>query len=216
MLASRSTDINASLGPLGGRALKAGDVLAIGECGSDRFDRLRSRTPPCQPESGTGDGFIPVRWSVDPALWFDPNTAVPIAAERGAHFGSLDDKSQDALFDSEFRIAVQSNRVGFRLEGPVLELKAPLELVSEGVARGTMQLPPDGHAIVLMAEAPTTGGYPRVAHVAEVDLARLAQRKPGDRVRFVETSFAEAQSRYLEREHTLLALFQTINEHLGH
>jgi antagonist of KipI len=75
-------------------------------------------------------------------------------------------------------------------------------------------LPPNGNPIVLMAEAPTTGGYPRIAHVAAVDLPRLAQRRPGDRVRFAETSLADAQSRYLERERALIRLTRSIAERL--
>jgi len=66
-----------------------------------------------------------------------------------------------------------------------------------------------------MAEAPTTGGYPRIAHIAAVDLPRLAQRKPGDRLRFALISLEDAQSRYLERERALASLGQSIAERLG-
>ena len=213
VLASRSTDINAALGPLGGRALASGDVVTIGS--SDAFARLHSRLSTHASGRQAVSDVTPVRWSVDPSPWFAADIPAAIAIERGAHFGYLDERSQHALFGSEFRVAMQSNRVGFRLEGPVLTLQAPLELVSEGVAPGTVQLPAGGQPIILMAEAPTTGGYPRIAHVAEVDLAALAQCKPGDRLRFVETSLADAQSRYLERERMLHALFQTIDEHLA-
>jgi antagonist of KipI len=65
-----------------------------------------------------------------------------------------------------------------------------------------------------MAEAPTTGGYPRIGQVASVDLPRLAQRKPGDTVRFAETSLADAQTRYLERERTLATLVRSIRERM--
>jgi len=216
VLGSRSTDINAALGPLGGRAIASGDLLAIGAGGSHCFERLHSKLPPYLSDGQTGNPVVPARWSVDPTPWFSADPALPIAVERGAHFGQLDQKSQHALLHGEFRVAPQSNRVGFRLDGPMLALTAPLELVSEGVAPGTLQLPAGGQPIALMAEAPTTGGYPRIAHVAEVDLAALAQRKPGDRLRFAETSLAEAQSRYLERERALHALFQTIHDHLRH
>ena len=77
-----------------------------------------------------------------------------------------------------------------------------------------MQLPPNGNPIVLMAEAPTTGGYPRIAHVASVDLPRLAQQRPGGHVRFAEISLEAAQSRYLERERALAALMLAIRERL--
>jgi len=216
VLASRSTDVNAHLGPLGGRVLAGGDELPIGTSGRDDFERMLGKLPPNSARRGAKGSIVAARWSVDPSPWFEPDPAVPVCVQRGRHFGQLDEHSQTALFDSEFRIGVQSNRVGYRLEGPALALRTPLELISEGVVPGTVQLPPGGQAIVLMAEAPTTGGYPRIAQVAEVDRSRLAQRKPGDRLRFVEISLAEAQSRYLERERALRALFQTIHEHLRH
>ena len=191
-LDSRSTDINACLGPLGGRALVAGDALAT----------TRQSTVPA----------IHATWSLDPSPWFDEHTDRPIALILGAHFGHLDVQSQQALFAREFRIGSQSNRVGYRLQGHSLHLRGPLELISEGVVPGTVQLPPDGEPIVLMAEAPTTGGYPRIGHVATVDLPRLAQRRPGQTVRFVEMSPDEAQTRYLHRERELVALRQSIIE----
>ena len=85
-------------------------------------------------------------------------------------------------------------------------MSAPLELISEGVTPGTVQLPPDGEPIVLMREAPTTGGYPRIGHVASVDLPRLAQRRPGQFVRFVEISAEQARTMYLRRDRELRVL----------
>ena len=137
-----------------------------------------------------------------------------IAVTRGTHFDQLDGGSQRRFFSAEFRIASQSNRVGYRFDGTPLTLLAPVELVSEGSVPGTIQLPPDGQPIALMSEAPTTGGYPRIAHVASVDLPHLAQRRPGHGVRFAEISIAEAQTRYLRREGELRALRTAILERL--
>jgi antagonist of KipI len=194
VLGSRSADINACLGSFGGRALIAGDVLPT----------MRPSIVP------TAHGT----WSLDPSPWFDDHTDRPIALIRGAHFGHLDVQSQQLLFARAFRIGSQSNRVGYRLQGHALRLREPLELISEGVVPGTVQLPPDGEPIVLMAEAPTTGGYPRIGHVAAVDLPRLAQRRPGQTLRFIEVSPDEAQTRYLHRERELVALRQSIIERL--
>jgi len=63
-----------------------------------------------------------------------------------------------------------------------------------------VQLPPSGNAIVLMAEHPTTGGYPRIGHVASADLAKLAQARPGQSLRFTEIDLVEAQTRYLAQQ----------------
>jgi antagonist of KipI len=132
----------------------------------------------------------------------------------GAHFTHMTDAAQRRLFDSAFRIGGDSSRMGLRLREARLELREPLNLVSAGIVPGTMQLPPSGDPIVLMAEAPTCGGYPRIGHVAAVDLPRLAQRRPGDGVRFAPVSLAEAQTRYLERERALAALARTIRDRL--
>ena len=190
MLGSASTDVNAKLG---GRPLREGDRLAVG-------DSHPTESHPA--------------WSLDPRPWFDADPATPIRLMRGAHFEALDAASRIALFEREFRIAADSNRVGYRLDGPRLALSAPLELVSEPLAAGTVQLPPGGQPIALMAEHPTVGGYPRIGHVAAVDLALLAQRKPGDPVRFAEIGLDDAQTRYLERERALALLIEAIHERL--
>src|SRR6185312_1326601 len=78
-------------------------------------------------------------WSLDPRPWFDADAGTPVRLICGRNFGALDSASRAALFEREFRIAPESNRVGFRLDGPRLALSAPLELVSEPLAAGTLQ-----------------------------------------------------------------------------
>ena len=211
LLGSRSTDLNSALGPSAGRALLAGDVIASGEPATRRLaDRLAARRA-----HETEDGqFCAANWSLDPAPWFEDTDVHTIALIRGAHWAALEGGSQKALFTAEFRVGNESNRVGYRLGGPVLKLRAPREMVSEGTTPGTVQLPPSGEPIVLMAEAPTTGGYPRIGHVAAADLPRLAQCRPGDRVCFAEISLADAQSRYLERERSLATLVRNVRERM--
>jgi antagonist of KipI len=210
VLGSRSSDVNSALGPQGGRALQAGDALPLGRAGTATTATLRALAR----AGGDANVFAATHWSIDPAPWFEAGDDAWIALVRGAHFERLDAASRRALFDEPFRVGADSNRVGYRLEGPALSFSEPLELISEGVAPGTVQLPPGGQTLVLMAEAPTTGGYPRIAHVAGVDLPRLAQCRPGGRVRFFETSLADAQTRYLERERALAALIRSIRDRL--
>jgi len=200
VLGSASTDVNAKLGPFAGNPLHEGDSL---------------RVPSPQPHSRTRErGLRVANWSLDPRPWFDPEPTHPIHLIRGAHFDALDTPSRAALFASEFRIDADSNRVGFRLDGARLALSEPLELVSEPVASGTLQLPPGGQPIALMAEHPTIGGYPRIGQVAAIDLSRLAQRRPGDSVRFAEIDLGAAQTRYLQRERELARLIDQIAERL--
>jgi len=214
VLGSRSTDVNAALGPIP-RPLAAGDELPCvaaprSLCGN-LWEAFEAR-----PFEGHADNrnIFSTNWSLDPAPWFDVDATRPIRAIAGTHFDHLDLDSQRALFGAEFRLGVDSNRVGCRLEGVPLQLAAPIELVSEGTAPGTVQLPPGGVPIVLTAEAPTTGGYPRIAQVIAIDLPHLAQRRPGDVVRFAQTDLADAQMRYLEREHALAKLDSWIRARL--
>ena len=216
VLGSRSTDVNGALGPFGGRGVVAGDDLPVGTGAVDRRERIVAaiRRKP-DPDCSGGHDVATLRWSLDPRTWLDTDPAHPLALLRGAHFDRLDRASRAALFAAEFRIGNESNRVGCRLEKNRLQLAQPLELVSEGVVPGTVQLPPNGDPIALMAEAPTTGGYPRIGHVAAVDRPHLAQRRPGDRVRFTETTLEQAQSRLLARERTIAALVQNIHDRLS-
>jgi len=191
VLGSASADINSGLGP---RALRSGDRIELG-----------ATDPPASAATHRGSA-----WMLDPRPWFDPDPDRPIRILRGSHFDALDDTSRRVLFEQAFRVSPESNRVGTRLDGPRLALATPLELVSEAVAHGTLQLPPGGQPIALMAEHPTTGGYPRIGQIAAIDLPRLAQRRPGDAVRFEEIDIGEAQTRYLQRERELAHLCESI------
>jgi antagonist of KipI len=132
----------------------------------------------------------------------------------GAHFNLLDDESRERLQGETFRISASSDRMGYRLTGITLTLREPVELLSEGVAFGTVQLPPGGEPIVLMADHQTTGGYPRVGEVASIDLPLVAQLKPGDRLRFSIVSVEEAQQLYRAQEHELdLARYGIVLRH---
>ena len=196
VLGSRSVDVNSGLG---GRPLATGDILP---------------TAATAFSGPAGSACSAAKWSLDPSPWFDHDFAQPIAVTAGSHFPDLDDASRAALLGTAFRISADSNRVGYRLEGASLRLREPLELVSAGIVPGTIQLPHNGAPIVLMAEAPTTGGYPRIAHVIATDLPRLAQRKPGDLLRFTQVSLSEAQNRYLARERALARIASTVSERL--
>jgi antagonist of KipI len=121
----------------------------------------------------------------------------------GAHIGLLAPSARDTLLGGTFRVSSSSDRMGYRLEGKALALRDPVELLSEGVGFGTVQLPPGGSPIVLMSDAQTTGGYPRLGEVASVDLPLIAQLKPGDRLRFRLVSVGEAQAELLAMEHEI-------------
>lgn len=200
VLDSRSSDLHARLGHDAGRALQAGDVLPIGHTGelqgTDGANAIQARS-----------------WGLDPQPWFDFASA-PIALLHGSHWSQLSEASQERLYGVSFRVGKDSNRTASRLDGHILQLRAPLELISEAALPGTVQLPPSGQPIVLMAEAPVTGGYPRIGQVAAVDLPRLAQRRPGDAVCFGHDTLEHAITRLAEREQALDALLTQVAKRL--
>src|SRR5436190_10836037 len=93
--------------------------------------------------------------------------------------------------------------MGIRLDCPRLERSEDVDLLSEAVAPGTVQVPPSGNPILLLNDCQTIGGYPKIAHVITVDLPMATQLCPGDRLRFTEISLRDAQALFLERERNL-------------
>jgi antagonist of KipI len=189
---SRATDVNAALGPRP-HPLTAGDTLKIGG--------TTSHLP------------APVSWSLDPRPWFDTRSPHIIRLLAGSHTSRLDAASQKALGGEDtWTVGSDSNRVGMRLDGPHLALSAPLDMLSEGVTAGTVQLPPDGRAIIMGPEHPVTGGYPRIGQVIAVDLPRLAQCRPGDEIAFEWADLAQAMEWLTRRDTALERLIARIGK----
>jgi KipI family sensor histidine kinase inhibitor len=180
ILGSRGTDLRGGFGGWQGRALRAGDVV------------------PCTAVNRS----VTQRWWLDPRITPEAGPSPVVRAVAGAHAGEF----AANWTEHEFKIAPQSDRMGLRLQGPALVRTGGRELQSAPVAPGTVQVPPDGQPIVLAADAQTIGGYPRLAHVIDVDLPVLAQLRPGDTVRFQIVPLAEAHQLWLAREHMLALL----------
>jgi antagonist of KipI len=195
LFGSRSTYLRAEFGGLDGRALRAGDALNLGSPSALSREIAASLRATSQVSIA--------RWSIGSTVRprFADDALVRVIP--GAHASALSDQSRDQLFAARFRVSASSDRMGYRLEGPPLSLASPIELLSEAVAFGTIQLPPGGAPIVLMADRQTTGGYPRIGEVASIDLPLVAQLKPGDHVRFRPISLRDAQRLYLAREQEL-------------
>jgi KipI family sensor histidine kinase inhibitor len=121
-----------------------------------------------------------------------------IRVMEGIDWSFLSSSSKQKITSSQFTIGMQSNRMGYRLTGELLQTEQPCEIISSAVTQGTVQLTPSGEMIVLMADAQTIGGYPRILQVAITDLPILAQKKPGDRIQFQFISLQEAEELYLE------------------
>lgn len=199
VLGSRSTDVNARLGPCDGRVLRADDALPIA-AGAPHF--------PAHP---------PPNWRLDPRPWFQERQDSPanLRLLPGSHFDKLTETSRNALFSDAFTVHADSNRVGLRLTGPNLAWTAPIEMISEACVPGLLQLPPSGQPIAFGPECPVSGGYPRIGQVVATDIPRLAQLRPGDALRFVPCTFDDALAALRERERALSVLENAIRQRLA-
>lgn len=173
VMGSRATDLKAGFGGFQGRALTVGDCIPIGP--SDYRG----------PRQGG-----PLR------CWHPSIRVIP-----GPEWPACDPHSQQLFWQQEWQVSQHSNRMGYRLQGDAMTFVRPLSLLSHAVWPGIIQVPPSGQPIVLMADAQTTGGYPRVGQVIEADLWLLAQARPGTRFKFTPSSLAEAQRAGLVRVH---------------
>jgi biotin-dependent carboxylase-like uncharacterized protein len=172
VLGSCSTDLVGAFGGHEGRALRAGDVLAVGAA--------PGRAP------GRSEEPVSAREAAGPAAVDATDESVVtlrvILGPQDDHFSA---EAGRLLLGTDWRLGSASDRVGCRLSGPALEARGPREIVSDGMVPGCIQVPPDGQPIVMLADGPTTGGYPKIAAVVTADLSRLAQLVPGQgRVRF--------------------------------
>jgi antagonist of KipI len=185
-LGSRSTDLRAGFGGHEGRALRDGDVLPL-------IGRPGSSTPATVISSWTAphDWILPAQR--DPILRF----------VRGADWNRFNASSLEDLTSKAFAVSTDSDRMGVRLDGPELKRRDDIDLISEAVAPGTIQVPPGGKPILLLGDCQTIGGYPKIAHVITVDLAIAAQLRAGDHVRFSEVSPTDAHRLLIEREREL-------------
>ncbi len=118
----------------------------------------------------------------------------------GSEWHSLDQDSKIEFEKHWFQVSKDSDRMGYRLMGPSLNLKQEEPQVSTGVSFGTVQLLPDGQVIVLMADHQTAGGYPKIAHVISAHLPLLAQKKPGDAFHFELTDLTTAEEKLVKQQ----------------
>jgi antagonist of KipI len=194
VLGSRSTYLRAEIGGYKGRPLKKGDHLQMNQLNDNRMQLIGLLANKCDRIP-----FVAADWYIGEIMLpsYEKSTVRVI---RGPQFDQFSQESRRAFFEQEFQITPQSDRMGYRLSGSRLELEQPLELLSEAVTAGTIQVPSDGQPIILMADRQTTGGYPKLGFVASVDLPILAQRKPGTTIRFKEISLMEAQQEMMKVE----------------
>ncbi|MGN0336626.1 MAG: biotin-dependent carboxyltransferase family protein [Lachnospiraceae bacterium] len=106
----------------------------------------------------------------------------------------------DTFLSQEYTVTSDFDRMGCRLEGPFIAAKNTTDMISDGIAYGSVQVPSHGKPIILLSDRQTTGGYPKIATVASVDIPKLVQRKTDHKIRFTAISVQEAQKLYRDEE----------------
>jgi len=191
VLGSQGTYLPGGWGGYQGRALQSGDQLDVGGWEHEALEFWLA--PEQRP-----------LYSSFPTL-----RCVP-----GPHTVHFSAEAQAALWSSVYHLAPRCDRMGYRLDGPVITAHADGNLPSLGVLPGAIQVPPQGQPILLMVDAQTTGGYPVIATVIDADLPLAAQLLPGDRLRFRAVSPGQARDA-LRRQHDRLATIDTAGDVVG-
>jgi biotin-dependent carboxylase-like uncharacterized protein len=175
-LGSVATHVRYALGPIP-RPLRAGDELPLRNQANAQGPRLRAtvRRPPAQARA--------IRIVLGP---------------QNDHFAA---QALEHLFFGEYRVTAKADRMGFRLSGPPLPHLAGADIISDGIAAGSIQVPADCQPIILLADRQTTGGLPKIATVVTADLHRVAQRRTGSIVRFIALTPRDAELSYVRHRH---------------
>ena len=203
-LDSASTHLLSGLGGYEGRALRKGDVLSIGAAGG-RTGILACSSPSSNP-SGARLGR-----RVAPKILKHLAPLKVLRVTPGPQSEWFSKVAQKTFYESTYRVAEESNRMGIRLQGPVIAAPTAGEMVSEGVALGAVQVPEGGQPIILFVEQQTTGGYPKIANVISVDFHSLGQLRPRDEIRFERVEWETAR-RLLREQEELMASKELILE----
>jgi biotin-dependent carboxylase-like uncharacterized protein len=180
VLGSSATYVRGKLGGYEGRALRRGDVL-----------RLGARTS--GPARSVDKRFIP-DFADEPEIRVVPGPQ----ADRFTSDGMA------TFVSNAYEMLPQSDRMGARLRGPRIEHVSGHDIISDGIPLGGVQVPGDGQPIVLLVDRQSTGGYTKIATVCSIDVGRVGQVKPGQRLRFRAIDVAQAH-RLLRESHAMLA-----------
>lgn len=162
IMGSRSTNLKCKLGGLDGRPLKAGDIVPC----RDVYDEFHKHLIHSAPKEDFGSDEITVRVLLGP---------------QDDYFT---DHGIKTFLNSTYTVTNESDRMGCKLSGEKIEYKNTVDIISDGIVFGSIQIPRTGNPIIMLADRQTTGGYAKIATVISVDLPLLAQARPGTKVRF--------------------------------
>jgi biotin-dependent carboxylase-like uncharacterized protein len=189
VLGSVSTLMRGELGGFAGRALAKGDELPL--AAPSQYLPVAARSP--------AQRFLPQR------------EYQPLRVVLGPQQGHFSDEQIARFLSESFQVSGQSDRMGYRLTGPVIGHLKGFNIVSDAISTGSVQIPGSGHPIIAMHDRQTTGGYPKIATVIRADLARLGQLRPGDALRFTEVGVEGAETLWCERQVLLSAYLDELS-----
>lgn len=198
VLGSRSTALRYGFGGHRGRSLQKGDVLPVG-----------AGSASCRSSAGFGARAPAdvLKSAPDGAAGDTPNDKdICLRVMRAAEYDLFDEASQTAFENATWTVSTQSDRMGYRLSGPALQRKVHGEMRSHPIVPGVVQVPPSGQPIVQLADGNSAGGYPKIGFIIDADLWRIAQARPGARLRFRMCGIAEARRAQAEVEDYLTGL----------
>ena len=186
VMGSESTYLRAKLGGVGGAPLKDGEELTVGALTESQ------KAFAAELSKQGGKAFSSMGWSLPNGGVLKPG---PIRVAEGLQYDWFTEESYHIFFGRPYTITPQSDRMGYRLSGeePLTYKEKGKSLISEPVTSGSIQVPADGNPIILMADRQTTGGYPKIGQVVQADLPRLAQLRPGEKIRFKLVTLTEAE-----------------------
>ncbi|RYZ52897.1 MAG: biotin-dependent carboxyltransferase family protein [Sphingobacteriales bacterium] len=200
-LGSTSTYLPQKLGGIHGDVLQKGDRIKNGSLSANSkliYSKLKHSS------------INSFRWGIFHATLMDYSRRI-IRVLEGHEKNWFDQAGQDLFYHGEFSIGSRSDRMGYTLEGGVVTLKEPRQLISTAVNMGTIQITGQGNPIILMADCQTTGGYPRIAQIAAIDLPVIAQMRQGDQLRFQVIDIRQAESLLLEHKKAVASINKWIN-----
>jgi biotin-dependent carboxylase-like uncharacterized protein len=174
VLGARSTHLRGGFGGLDGRPLKRCDRIAV----------VGSLAP--LPQHGLGVVPLP------PIDAPDAGDAIAVRVLPAGEYDLYAREARELFWKTLWKVTPQCNRTGYRLDGPGLKMTVPAEMRSHGIVPGTIQVPTGGAPIIQLADAATMGGYPKIGTVVEADLWRMAQVRPGQKLKFVRVDYEEA------------------------
>lgn len=179
VMGSRSTNMKIKIGGFEGRKLKTGDIIPIGKgVTAPQKERILQK----------------------------PEYSNEIRVILGPQDTYFTKKGIDTFLSCEYTVSDKSDRMGYRFEGAEIENNGT-DIISDGIAEGSIQVSSNGQPIIMMADRQTTGGYAKIATVISVDIPKLAQKKPGEKVKFVAVTLKEAQKEYIKKEKYYRTLF---------